>query len=119
VERAPDQLLMLEPYRPGRMPVVLVHGTASSPGTWAELVNEIENDPRLWHRYQVWLFVYNSGSPILYSAGLLREALRGLVQELDPEGVESELVVRSGHSTQENPSSIEEVRRILLLHASP
>jgi hypothetical protein len=31
-------------------------------------------------------------------------------------GVESELVVRSGHSTQANPYTIEEVRRILLLH---
>ena len=31
--------------------------------------------------------------------------------------VESELVVRSGHSTQSNPHTVEEVRRILLLHA--
>lgn len=33
------------------------------------------------------------------------------------EGVESELVVRSSHSTQGRPETIEEVRRILLLHA--
>jgi len=33
------------------------------------------------------------------------------------EPVESELVVKSGHSTQGNPHTIEEVRRILLLHA--
>src|SRR6185436_13404494 len=32
------------------------------------------------------------------------------------DGVESEVVVRSGHSTQSNPRTIEEVRRILLLH---
>jgi hypothetical protein len=32
------------------------------------------------------------------------------------EGVESEYVVRSGHSTQGDPHTIEEVRRILLLH---
>ena len=32
------------------------------------------------------------------------------------EGVESKLVVRSSHSVQGNPSAIEEVRRILLLH---
>ncbi len=31
--------------------------------------------------------------------------------------VDSELVVRSGHSTQSHPHTIEEVRRILLLHA--
>jgi len=32
------------------------------------------------------------------------------------DGVESELIVRSGHSTQATPATIEEVRRILLLH---
>jgi len=34
------------------------------------------------------------------------------------EPVESELVVRSAHSTQSNPHTIEEVRRILLEHAT-
>ena len=33
------------------------------------------------------------------------------------DGVESEFVVRSGHSTQARPETIEEVRRILYLHA--
>jgi len=33
------------------------------------------------------------------------------------EGVDSEYIVRSGHSTQSNPYTIAEVRRILLLHA--
>src|SRR5687768_6634252 len=32
------------------------------------------------------------------------------------EGVQSEYIVRSGHSTQSDPRTIEEVRRILLLH---
>jgi hypothetical protein len=35
------------------------------------------------------------------------------------EPVESELVVKSSHSTQGNPHTIEEVRRILRLHAGP
>jgi hypothetical protein len=33
------------------------------------------------------------------------------------DGVESEVVVRSAHSTQGRPETIEEVRRILRLHA--
>jgi Alpha/beta hydrolase family len=33
------------------------------------------------------------------------------------EGVESELVIQSGHSLQDQPGTVEEVRRILLLHA--
>ena len=32
-------------------------------------------------------------------------------------GVESELVVSSGHSVQGHPAVIEEIRRILLVHA--
>jgi len=32
------------------------------------------------------------------------------------DGVESEYIVRSGHSCQDNPMTIEEVRRILLEH---
>jgi hypothetical protein len=34
------------------------------------------------------------------------------------DGVDSELVVRSGHSAQDQPATIEEIRRILLEHAS-
>jgi hypothetical protein len=34
------------------------------------------------------------------------------------EGVESEAVVRSSHSLQDNPATVEEVRRILLLHGT-
>ncbi len=34
------------------------------------------------------------------------------------DGVDSELVVRSGHSLQQHPHTIEEVRGILLLHVA-
>jgi pimeloyl-ACP methyl ester carboxylesterase len=95
-----DGLYALAPYRPGRIPVVFVHGTASSPARWAEMVNEIEGDPTLNSRYQVWLFLYNTGNPILYSASLLRQALLGAVAELDPEGRDPALrrMVVIGHS---------------------
>jgi hypothetical protein len=33
-QEVPTQLAFVEPYRPGRIPVVFVHGTASSPGRW-------------------------------------------------------------------------------------
>jgi hypothetical protein len=91
---------MLHPHRAGRMPLVLVHGTASSPARWAELINELENDPRFWQNYEIWLFMYNTGNPIAYSALLLREALVNLVAELDPEGKDSGIknIVVAGHS---------------------
>jgi hypothetical protein len=68
---------MLHPYRAGRTPVVLVHGTASSPARWADMVNELQNDPVLRERIQFWFFTYNTSNPILLSAHELRDALRG------------------------------------------
>lgn len=95
-----DGLLMLHPYRPGRIPVVLVHGTASSPARWAEMYNELQNDPVLRGRFQFWLFMYNTGQPVLYSAMLLRRALLDVVAELDPAGQDPALrrMVIGGHS---------------------
>ena len=55
------------------MRVVLVHGTASSPARWAELINELENDPSFRANYEIWIFIYNTGNPIAYSASLLRD----------------------------------------------
>ncbi len=95
-----DGLVMLRPYRPGRIPIVLVHGTASSPARWAEMYNEIQNDPVLRGRFQLWLFQYNSGQPVLYSAHLLRRALHAIAAELDPTGQDPALrrMVIIGHS---------------------
>ena len=66
---ADDGLLLVHPYRPGRIPIVLVHGTASSPARWADLVNELEIDRVIWDNYQVWLYIYHTGNPIGYSGG--------------------------------------------------
>ena len=99
-DRTQDGLFMLHPYSPGKIPLVLVHGTASSPARWADLVNEVENDRLLWDEYQIWLFLYNTGNPIGYSGGLLRRSIERAVQELDPEGTDEALrrMVVIGHS---------------------
>jgi pimeloyl-ACP methyl ester carboxylesterase len=93
-------IYMLHPHRTGRIPVVLVHGTASSPARWAELINELENDPRFWEHYELWLFIYNTGNPIAYSGMLLRDALTKAVADLDPQGKDPGLkqMVVIGHS---------------------
>ena len=99
-EGGEDNLFMLSPYHPGRIPVVLVHGTASSPARWAEMFNELMNDPILGQRYQFWFFVYNTGNPVAYSAMGLREALQHAVKDVDPEGKDPALrqMVVIGHS---------------------
>jgi hypothetical protein len=93
-------LFAMTPYRPGRVPVVLVHGTASSPARWADLANELEADPRIAPRIQLWFFGYNTGLPILYSAGLFREMLTKAVAEVDPQGTDPAMrrMVLIGHS---------------------
>jgi len=95
-----EGLFMVRPHRTGRVPVVLVHGTASSPARWAELVNELENDPRFLENYEIWLFMYNTGNPIADSAARLRAALLNVVADLDPEkkdpGLQQMVVI--GHS---------------------
>jgi pimeloyl-ACP methyl ester carboxylesterase len=95
-----DNLIMLHPYHPGRIPVVFVHGTASSPARWAEMANELMNDPVLAQRYQLWFYIYNTGNPVAYSAMGLRESLQRAVQDLDPQGRDPTLhqMVVIGHS---------------------
>lgn len=93
-------LTMLAPYRPGRIPVVFVHGTASSPARWAEMLNEILGDAGLAGRFQYWLFTYHTGAPIAMSAANLRASLTQAVHDLDPEGRDPALgrMVIIGHS---------------------
>ena len=95
-----EGLFMIRPHRTGRIPVVLVPGTASSPARWAELVNELENDPRFLENYEIWLFMYNTGNPIADSAARLRASLLKVVADLDPEKKDAGLqqMVVIGHS---------------------
>jgi pimeloyl-ACP methyl ester carboxylesterase len=98
--RAQDGLFTLQPYVRGKIPVVLVHGTASSPTRWAELINELTGDPRIREHFQIWVFMYDTGNPIGYSAGRLRTALTAAVHEFDPAGTDAALhrMVVIGHS---------------------
>jgi len=99
IER-PTQLGAREPYQTGKIPVVFVHGTASSPSRWADMVNDLDSDPRIREHFQFWVFNYDSGNPIAYSAMLLRRMLRQAVERFDPEGRDGCLrsMVVIGHS---------------------
>lgn len=93
-------LTFTEPYRRGTIPVVLVHGTASSANRWADVVNDLENDRAIRSRYTFWHFTYDTGSFIPYSAWKLRQSLEQAVRDIDPEGREPALrkMVVIGHS---------------------
>ncbi|MEJ2231882.1 MAG: hypothetical protein P8X46_11965, partial [Nitrospirales bacterium] len=96
----PSQLTALAPYQPGQIPVVFVHGTASGPGRWADMVNDLIVDPQIYPRFQFWFFTYDTGNPILYSAELFREALQKTVLRLNEKYQDQALqqMVIIGHS---------------------
>jgi len=97
-ERPP--LVSATPYRPGLIPVVFVHGTASSIVRWSEMYNRLLADPEIRRSFQFWFFQYDSGNPIALSALHLREALTTAVARLDPEGRDPALrrMILIGHS---------------------
>jgi pimeloyl-ACP methyl ester carboxylesterase len=95
-----SELFASVPHRRGRIPVVFVHGTASSFGRWSEMYNRLAADPRLRAHYEFWFFSYDSGAPVTWSAMLLRESLQRTVKLLDPDGTDPALhrMVVIGHS---------------------
>jgi len=96
----PTGLYLTKPFNPKQIPVIFVHGTASSPVWWAEMANTLTADPILRKRYQFWFYFYDSGKTIGLSAHQFREILTSKVDELDPEGRNSALrnMVVIGHS---------------------
>lgn len=93
-------IFTVDPYQPGKIPVIFVHGLMSSPGAWANALNELRGDPELRKRYQFWLFFYSTGNPILESAARLRESLIAIRSEFDPENQDPALdnMILVGHS---------------------
>ena len=93
-------LLFIEAYDPRKIPVVLVHGTGSSPIWWAEMVNTLRADPLLHAKYQFWFYEYTSSLPIPTSAADLRDTLSHMVNTLDPKHTSEALrhMVVIGHS---------------------
>ena len=93
-------VFLVQPYQRGKIPVVLVHGTASTPAVWAQLVNGLNLDHELHGRYQVWVAIYRTGTPILLNAAQIRDSLASLVADLDPLRTDPALerIVVVGHS---------------------
>ena len=98
--RDTSRLAALEPHRRGRMPVVLVHGTASSPFRWADMVNDLQEDRVIRENFEFWFFAYATGNPIPYSALALRDALQAAIRQLGGVAADPALgnMVVMGHS---------------------
>jgi len=91
---------MLEPYEPGKIPVVFVHGLLSSPITWAPMFNDLQADPKIRANYQFWFYFYPTANPYLVSAAGLRHDLETLRVRVDPQKKDRsyDQMVMVGHS---------------------
>ncbi len=92
--------LLVEPYDPDRIPVILIHGLFSVPMIWRDIIPEMTSDPEISKRYQFILFTYPSSFPVMESAELLRDQLASLRAVYDPDGNDplSRNLVVVGHS---------------------
>lgn len=68
-------IFMLQPYDPSRIPVIYVHGLASTPYIWRDPINQIDEDPELRANYQAIVYAYPTGNPAAFSALQFREEL--------------------------------------------
>jgi pimeloyl-ACP methyl ester carboxylesterase len=99
-EKKRSGVFLVEPYQPGKIPVVMVHGLLSSPLTWAEMFNDLRADPDIRRRFQFWFYLYPTGDTYLQAAADLRRDLTQLRDALDPAGRDPALdqLVLVGHS---------------------
>jgi hypothetical protein len=77
-------LYMVQPYEPGKIPVLFVHGLWSSPMTWVEMFNDLRSCPEIRDRFQFWFYLYPTAQPFWISASRLRADLAEVRQVLDP-----------------------------------
>ncbi len=91
---------LAEPYDKKRIPVIMIHGLASSPETYAEMADAINANPKLREKYQLWYYFYPTGTPWLVTASKFRNTFRNLIKTLDPDSNDSNLrnITLIGHS---------------------
>ncbi|HEX4630109.1 MAG TPA: alpha/beta hydrolase [Chthoniobacterales bacterium] len=82
--RVKTGIYLTEPYDPNKIPVLMVHGLQSTPFAFVSLIDAIRRDPMLSERYQIWTFLYGTGTPVLFNALELRRELDTTIRALDP-----------------------------------
>lgn len=94
------RVLMMQPYDPDRLTVVMLHGLGSSPEAWINVANEVMGDEELRRNYQVWEVYYPTNAPVAVNLANIRKALDATLRHFDPSGHAraSQNMVLIGHS---------------------
>ncbi len=95
-----EGVTLVHPYRPGRIPLVLIHGMGCSPRIMADIANSVHADPVLRQRYQVMIVYYTTGDTILQDAAVIRRAFHSMRSHYDPSHTDTawDKTVVLGHS---------------------
>ena len=80
----PEGLFLMTPYDKDKIPLVIVHGLMSRPRTWSQMINTLLNNKQIRTKYQIWLFAYPTGFPVLISSNKLRAVLLEAQKLFDP-----------------------------------
>ncbi len=93
-------IFLTEPYDPNKAVVLMVPGLQSTPFAFADLIKGLRRDPEVSAHFQVWTFLYGTGTPVLFNALQLRQELENTIRNLDPgdQDYATRHVVVLGHS---------------------
>ncbi|WP_426687646.1 esterase/lipase family protein [Rhodanobacter ginsengiterrae] len=80
------RVLLMQPYDPNRLVVVMLHGLASSPEAWINVANDVMGDEELRRHYQVWEVYYPTNAPVAVNLANIRSALDATLRHYDPSG---------------------------------
>ncbi len=78
------RIFLTEPYNPNKITVLVIPGLQSTPFAFVDLMKAMRLDPEVSKDFQVWTFLYATGTPVLFNALELREQLEKTVQAVDP-----------------------------------
>ncbi|MGZ5552546.1 MAG: esterase/lipase family protein [Chthoniobacterales bacterium] len=78
------RIFLTEPYDPNKRVLLIVPGLQSTPFAFVDLLKAMRLDPEVSKHFQVWTFLYATGTPVLFNALELREELEKTVRAVDP-----------------------------------
>ena len=76
-------IFLTEPYDPNKAIVLMVPGLQSTPFAFADLMKALRRDPEVTAHFQVWTFLYGTGTPVLFNALRLRQELEKTIHDVD------------------------------------
>ena len=93
-------IFLTEPYDPNKAILLIVPGLQSTPFAFTDLMKAMRRDPEVSAHFQVWTFLYGTGTPVLFNALRLREELEKTIRTVDPDDHDfaARHIVVLGHS---------------------